>query len=222
MNIPVLTDILNANNLIAEQSRNLLNQKKIYMLNILASPGAGKTTFIEGTVKNFREKARISVIEGDLASDIDSLRIKELNIPVVQINTGKGCHLSAPMVQKAIENLDINNTDLILIENVGNLVCPASYMLGENIKMVITSTTEGDDKIFKYPEIFRVSEVLIVNKIDLLPYVTYDYEKVKETFLKINPKGTIFPLSGKTGEGFDEWIKWLERTVKDFKASLNG
>jgi len=219
MNIPVLTDILNANNLIAEQSRNLLNQKQIYMLNILASPGAGKTTFIEGTVKRFGDKARISVIEGDLASDIDSVRIKELNIPVVQINTGKGCHLSAPMVQKAIENLDTSNTDLILIENVGNLVCPASYMLGENIKMVITSTTEGDDKIFKYPEIFRVSEILIVNKMDLLPYVTYDYEKVKETFLKINPKGKIFPLSAKTGEGFDEWIKWLEETVKNYKSS---
>ncbi|HPZ08080.1 MAG TPA: hydrogenase nickel incorporation protein HypB [Candidatus Eremiobacteraeota bacterium] len=218
MNIPVLTDILSANNLIAEQNRKLLDDHRIYMVNLLSSPGAGKTTFIEETIK--RLDLAISVIEGDVASDVDAVRIKKLGIPVVQINTGGSCHLNAPMIQKALENLPLHKTDLIFIENVGNLICPAGYKLGENISLVMNSTTEGDDKILKYPGIFRVATSLIINKIDLLPYLDYSLEKINENFLKLNPQARIFPLSSKTGEGFDEWIKWIRTGVDNFCNKL--
>ena len=218
MNIPVMTDILNANNLIAEQNRKLLDEKSIYVVNLLASPGAGKTTFIEETIRRIKNDVSVSVIEGDLASDVDALRIEKLGVQVVQINTGKGCHLNAAMIQKSFENLDLEKTHVIFIENVGNLICPAGYKLGENVKILLTSTTEGDDKILKYPPVFQVSNLLIVNKIDLLPYVDYDLEKMKNYFSKINPKARLLPLSSKTGEGFDDWIEWLKHEIFIFRS----
>jgi hydrogenase nickel incorporation protein HypB len=220
MNIPVLTDILSANNLIAEQNRKLLDDKSVYVVNLLASPGAGKTTFIEETIRRLRNDLSISVIEGDVASDVDALRIKKLDVQVVQINTGGSCHLNATMIQKSLENLDLEKSDILFIENVGNLICPAGYKLGENVKIVLNSTTEGDDKILKYPGIFHIATSLIITKVDLLPYVDYDLEKMKNYFIKVNPKAGIFPLSSKTGEGFDDWIEWLKKEVVDFKRCM--
>lgn len=217
MNIPVMTDIMNANNLIAEQNRKLLDEKSIYIVNLLASPGAGKTTFLEETIRRIKNDISVSVIEGDLASDVDALRIEKLGVQVVQINTGKGCHLNAAMIQKSFENLDLEKTHVIFIENVGNLICPAGYKLGENVKILLTSTTEGDDKIFKYPPVFQISNLLIVNKIDLLPYLDYDIERLKKDFSKINPKARLLSLSSKTGEGFDDWIEWLKNEISIFR-----
>lgn len=217
MNIPVLTDILNANNLLAEQNRKILDEKKIYMINLLASPGAGKTTFIEKSIEYLKKDMSVAVIEGDLASDVDSQRIKKLDIPVVQINTGGGCHLNAVMIQKAFENLELDKINLIFIENVGNLVCPSGYNLGENMKLVMSSTPEGDDKVLKYPLIFQRSRAMVINKIDLIPYLDYEIERIKKDFFNINPEGTIFSLSGKTREGFEPFIDWIKGEIAGFR-----
>ncbi len=217
MNIPVMTDIMNANNLIAEQNRKYFDGKSIYVVNLLASPGAGKTTFLEETIRRINDNIPIAVIEGDLASDVDALRIEKLGVQVVQINTGKGCHLNAAMIQKSFENLDLETIQVIFIENVGNLVCPAGYKLGENVTVLVTSTTEGDDKILKYPPVFQLANLLILNKIDLLSYVDYDLEKLKKEFIKINPKARLLPLSSKTGEGFNDWIEWLKNEICIFR-----
>jgi len=220
MKIPVLTNILNANNMVAEQNRKLLDEKRVYMLNLLASPGAGKTTFLKQCIKHLKEDFSISVIEGDLASSVDALKIEELGIPVVQINRGGGCHLNAPMIQQALENLDLDKSDLLFIENVGNLICPAGYKLGENIKVVMNSTTEGDDKILKYPPVFQTSRVLIVNKIDLIPHVDYNLENIQKSFKELNPRAPLFPLSSKTGEGFAAWIEWLKIEISEFQGKF--
>ncbi|MEQ8172065.1 MAG: hydrogenase nickel incorporation protein HypB [Candidatus Eremiobacterota bacterium] len=217
MNIPVMTDIMNANNLIAEQNRKYFDEKSIYVVNLLASPGAGKTTFLEETIRRIKDNIPVAVIEGDLASDVDALRIEKLGVQVVQINTGKGCHLNAAMIQKSFENLNLETIQVIFIENVGNLVCPAGYKLGENVTVLVTSTTEGDDKILKYPPVFQLANLLILNKIDLLTYVDYDLEKLKKEFIKINPKARLLPLSSKTGEGFNDWIEWLKNETCIFR-----
>lgn len=217
MIVPVMTDIMNANNLIAEQNRKHFDGKSIYVVNLLASPGAGKTTFLEETIRRIKDNIPVAVIEGDLASDVDALRIEKLGVQVVQINTGKGCHLNAAMIQKSFENLKLETIHVIFIENVGNLVCPAGYKLGENVTVLLTSTTEGDDKILKYPPVFQMANLLIVNKIDLMSYVDYDLERLKKEFIRINPKTRLLSLSSKTGEGFDDWIDWLKNEVLIFR-----
>ena len=220
MKIPVLTNILNANNMVAEQNRKLLNEKKVYLVNLLASPGAGKTTFLIESIKHLKKDFSVAVIEGDIASNVDALKIESLGNPVVQINTGGSCHLNAPMIQQALESFDLDDIDVIFIENVGNLICPAGYKLGENISLVMNSTTEGDDKILKYPPIFQKSKALIINKTDLIPYLDYKMENIEESFKKINPGGPVFPLSSKTGEGFKPWIDWLKENVSAFRKDL--
>jgi len=212
--VTVERKILKKNDEIANENRELLKQSNVYSLNLLSSPGSGKTTLLEKTLSKINKSLNIAVIEGDVQTDNDAQRIAALNIPVVQIVTNGGCHLEAKLVQNAFDSFDIQSLDLLIIENVGNLVCPANYDLGENKKVVLVSTTEGDDKPLKYPSMFRVSDVLIINKIDLLEYVDFDIEVVKKNAISINPNLKIFELSCKTGDGLNDWIEWLKEEIQ--------
>ena len=212
--VTVERKILKKNDEVANENREFLKQNNVYSLNLLSSPGSGKTTLLEKTLLKINKSINIAVVEGDVQTDNDAQRIAVLDVPVVQIVTNGGCHLEAKLVQNAFDSFDIQNLDLLIIENVGNLVCPASYDLGENKKVVLVSTTEGDDKPLKYPSMFRVSDVLIINKTDLLEYVDFNIETVKNNALSINPNLKIFELSCKTGEGLDEWIEWLKIEIQ--------
>ncbi|MFQ6618313.1 MAG: hydrogenase nickel incorporation protein HypB [Fidelibacterota bacterium] len=207
--------ILSANEKFALSNRHDFEISSTYVCNLLSSPGAGKTSLLEWTVKLMKERYSIGVIEGDIRTENDSLRLRALGIPVVQINTGGACHLEASMVRRVLANFDLNELDILFIENVGNLVCPSSYDLGENIKIVIVSTPEGDDKPSKYPAIFRKSRLMIINKIDLLPYTDFNVENVKRNALLINSNLTVFETSCKTGEGLENWISWLEERISE-------
>jgi hydrogenase nickel incorporation protein HypB len=207
--VTVERKILEKNDDVAAQNRQLFKNNKLFTINLLSSPGSGKTSLLEKTMEKLKDTVKIAVVEGDVQTDNDAKRIAKYNVPVVQIVTNGGCHLEAKLVQNALENFDLAIIDLLVIENVGNLVCPANYDLGEAKKIVMVSTTEGDDKPSKYPSMFRVSDLMIVNKIDLLPYVDFDVSKVREHALTINPDLTIFELSCKTGEGFEDWVNWL-------------
>jgi hydrogenase nickel incorporation protein HypB len=209
--IRVERKILKKNDDIAAENRQIYKDNNLYTINLLSSPGSGKTSLLEKTLELLSKKMNIGVIEGDVQTDNDAQRVAKYEVPVVQIVTNGGCHLEAKLVQNALENFDLSDLHLLVIENVGNLVCPANYDLGEAKKVVMVSTTEGDDKPAKYPSMFRVSDVMIINKIDLLDYVDFDLKRAKEHALAINPDLEIFELSCKTGEGLDEWIKWLEK-----------
>jgi hydrogenase nickel incorporation protein HypB len=208
--VTVERKILEKNDDVAAQNRQLFKNNNLFTINLLSSPGSGKTSLLEKTMEKLDNSVKIGVVEGDVQTDNDAKRIAKYDVPVVQIVTNGGCHLEAKLVQNALDNFDLTILDLLVIENVGNLVCPANYDLGEAKKIVMVSTTEGDDKPSKYPSMFRVSDVMIVNKIDLLPYVDFDVSKVREYALKINPDLTIIELSCKTGEGLDDWIHWLK------------
>jgi hydrogenase nickel incorporation protein HypB len=207
--VTVERKILEKNDDVAAQNRQLFKKNKLFTINLLSSPGSGKTSLLEKTMEELNDSIKIGVVEGDVQTDNDAQRIAKYNVPVVQIVTNGGCHLEAKLVQNALDNFDLSILDLLVIENVGNLVCPANYDLGEEKKIVMVSTTEGDDKPSKYPSMFRVSNVMVINKIDLLPYVDFDMNKVREHALAINPELTIIELSCKTGQGFEDWIKWL-------------
>lgn len=211
--VTVERKILKKNDEIANENREIFRKNNIYSLNLLSSPGSGKTTLLEKTLTVINKFLNVAVVEGDVQTDNDAQRIAVMDIPVVQIVTNGGCHLEAKLVQSAFDSFDIKNLDLLIIENVGNLVCPANYDLGENKKVVLVSTTEGDDKPLKYPSMFRVSDVLIINKIDLLEYVDFDIETVKKNALSINPNLKIFEVSCKSGEGLDGWIEWLKNQI---------
>jgi len=213
MEIKVVRNILEANEVIASQSRTIFSEKGIYVLNLMGSPGAGKTTLLEQTVEHLKDKNRIAVIEGDIATSRDAERIAHHAIPAVQINTGGACHLDGNMVRGALKEFDLNQIDLLIVENVGNLVCPAEFNIGENDKVMIISVTEGDDKPQKYPLMFQVSTVLLLNKIDLLPYLDFDMERFQGDALKVNPKLKIMAISCKTGEGLDTWFEWIKDKV---------
>lgn len=216
MEIKVVKNILEANEVIASQSKTLFEEKGIYVLNLMGSPGAGKTTLLEKTVDHLKDKNHIAVIEGDIATSRDAERIAHHSIPAVQINTGGACHLDGNMVRGALKEFDLNQIDLLIVENVGNLVCPAEFNIGENDKAMIISVTEGDDKPKKYPLMFQVSTVLLLNKIDLLPYLDFDMERFHDDALKVNPKLKIMPISCTTGEGIDSWFEWIEgRATRD-------
>jgi hydrogenase nickel incorporation protein HypB len=219
MEIKVLKNILNANEQIAAQNRKLLDKNNVFAVNIMASPGAGKTSLVLQTITALRNKVRIGVIEGDISSSLDAETVARAGIPVVQINTGGGeCHLEASEIQKALPNLPLKDIDLLLIENVGNLVCPAEFNLGEHLKMLVASVPEGDDKPYKYPLMFTTVDALVINKIDLLPYVKFNIEGFKKTIKNINPDVNVFPVSCTTGEGIPEWVKWLKtRISKELK-----
>jgi len=210
MEIKVVKNILEANDVIAAQSRTLFAEKGIYVLNLMGSPGAGKTTLLEITIEHLKDKNHIAVIEGDIATSRDAERIAQHEVPAVQINTGGACHLDGNMVRGALKEFNLNQIDLLIVENVGNLVCPAEFTIGENDKAMIISVTEGDDKPKKYPLMFQVSTVLLLNKIDLLPYLNFDVERFHDDALKVNPKLKIMALSCTTGEGLDAWFQWIE------------
>jgi len=208
--IAVETDILAKNNRFAADNRRLFRAEGIFALNLVSSPGSGKTTILERTLRDLAGKIRCGVIEGDQQTDNDARRIAATGVPVKQINTGAGCHLDAHMVGHALEELPITALDLLFIENVGNLVCPASFDLGEHHKVVVLSVTEGEDKPLKYPQMFHAADVMLLNKIDLLPHLDFDLEKCLEMARRVSPGIRIFQLSAKSGAGMAEWYQWLE------------
>lgn len=213
MNISVVRNILEANDRIAEQNMAIFKDNRVLAINLMSSPGAGKTTLLEKTIDALKHDIRIGVIEGDIETTRDAERIAAKGVPAVQINTKGACHLDGNMIRDTFNEFNFAELDLLVVENVGNLVCPAEFKIGEDFKVMILSVTEGDDKPGKYPLMFHESKVLLVNKIDLLPYVDCSVEKIKEESLKINPNITIFPVSCKTGEGLDAWFKWLKERV---------
>ncbi len=216
--IEIVKKIMDSNEQLAQQNREKLDAHKVFCINLMASPGAGKTSFILQTISRLAKDLRLGVIEGDTAPvTIDSDKIRDAGMPVVQINTGGECHLDANMVGLALEELDLANLDLLLIENVGNLVCPAAFALGNHANVLIASVPEGDDKPYKYPKIFRNLDVLIINKTDLLPYIDFRMDYYQQGVEMLNPGLLTFPVSSKTGEGFDEWINWLEEKVRQVK-----
>lgn len=210
MEIKVVRNILEANEVIASQNSALFAEKGVYVVNLMGSPGAGKTTLLERTVEHLKDTRKIAVIEGDIETSRDAERIAGHAIPTVQINTGGACHLDGNMVRSGLKGLDLDQIDLLIVENVGNLVCPAEFQIGEHHKVMIISVTEGDDKPLKYPLMFQVSSVLLVNKIDLLPYLDFDMKQFRSDALKVNPKLEIIPISCTTGEGLDAWYRWLK------------
>ena len=207
--ITIAQNILAANDTIAQEVQQSLATHGIRTINVMSSPGAGKTTLLERTIARLRGEMAIGVIEGDIETSADAERIETAGAETVQINTRGACHLEAHMIRAALKELDIAHINLLFIENIGNLVCPSEWDLGEDLRAVVVSTTEGDDKPAKYPQMFAVSQVMIVNKLDLLPYVDYDVEKVKRQALAINPQLRIFQVSCRTGEGLDAWCEWL-------------
>jgi hydrogenase nickel incorporation protein HypB len=206
--------ILQENDLLAQRNRGYLEAKDVYAINMVSSPGSGKTTLLEESIKIMKAEHELAIIEGDQQSMNDADRIAATGVPVVQINTGKGCHLDAHMVLHAIKKLDVKSKSILFIENVGNLVCPSMFDLGENKRVVIISVTEGDDKPLKYPYMFDSSDICIINKTDLLPYVNFDVKKAKEYARRINHHLEFFELSATTGDGMDKWIDWLKSQVK--------
>ncbi|MBC8176424.1 MAG: hydrogenase nickel incorporation protein HypB [Desulfobacteraceae bacterium] len=214
MKVSVVKNILEANDRIAEENRAIFDEKNLLVFNLMSSPGAGKTSLLEKTIDALKDDLNIGVIEGDIQSSQDAERIAEKGIPAVQINTGGACHLDGNMIRDTFKEFDFNTLDLLVVENVGNLVCPAEFKVGEDFKAMILSVTEGEDKPAKYPLMFHESKVLLINKIDLLPYVDCSVEKIREEVLKINPGMVIFEVSCKTGEGLDAWCKWIRGEVK--------
>jgi hydrogenase nickel incorporation protein HypB len=207
--ITIERKVLEKNDQIAQQNRELFQHHRLLVFNIVSSPGSGKTSILERTIENLDGRINLAVIEGDIQTDLDAKRVARYNIPTVQIVTQGGCHLDASLIRDAAGKLDLSSCRMLIIENVGNLVCPANYDLGEAFKVVVVSTTEGDDKPLKYPSMFRNASVLLVNKIDLLPYVDCDIATLTGNARKINPSLTIFQTSCKTGAGIPEWSDWL-------------
>lgn len=206
-------DVLHHNNLLAARNRGYFDAKNILALNLVSSPGSGKTTLLEKTLIDLKDQVEFAVIEGDQQTTNDADRIHATGTKVVQINTGKGCHLDAHMVLHAVQGMKLVNDSVLFIENVGNLVCPAMFDLGEKERVVIISVTEGEDKPLKYPDMFYSSSVCIINKIDLLPYVPFNIEKAREYIYKVNPKLKIFEVSCTSGEGLQQWYNWLKEQV---------
>ncbi|MDM9383911.1 hydrogenase nickel incorporation protein HypB [Chlorogloeopsis sp. ULAP01] len=211
-------DILAKNNLIAAQNRGWFKGRNILALNLMSSPGAGKTTLLTRTIHDLKNNLTISVIEGDQETINDAKKIQETGCKVVQINTGTGCHLDAAMIDRGLQQLNPPLDSVVMIENVGNLVCPALFDLGENLKVVILSVTEGEDKPIKYPHIFRASEIMILTKIDLLPYVQFDVQKCIEYAQQVNPHIQIFQVSALTGTGLENWYEWLTKKVANMSS----
>jgi hydrogenase nickel incorporation protein HypB len=205
--------LIEKNNLLAERNRGFFRAKKLLALNIVSAPGTGKTTLIRETARQLNGKLRVGVIVGDLATDNDAVRLREANVPVVQITTGTVCHLDAEMISKAAAQLDLNQLDLLIIENVGNLVCPADYDLGEDLRVVLLSTTEGEDKPLKYPPMFHSAHVAIVTKSDLAAPAGFNRDQVLANLKRVSHHAEVFELSSKTGDGMNAWLEFLVRQV---------
>jgi len=212
--LSVNKDILSANDKLADTLRSRFDESKVFVINLMSSPGAGKTSMILRIIESLASTFKIGVIEGDIASDVDAQKIGKTDVDVVQINTQGACHLDANMILSAAEDLGLDGKGLLIIENVGNLVCPAEFRLGEDVKVMILSIPEGHDKPLKYPLMFTESNALILNKIDLLPYTDFDMEELKKTVLAMNPGIRIFPVSAKTGEGISDLTAWLAARVQ--------
>lgn len=217
--VTVLENILNANDRIAASNRARLDQADVFGLNVMASPGAGKTSVIEKMIAGLGQELRMAVIEGDLATSIDAERIEAMGAEAVQINTGGNCHLDAVMLQEALPHLTLEAIDLLVVENVGNLICPSNFTLGTHANVLIASVPEGADKPYKYPGMYRGVEVVILNKIDLLPYVPFDLDYFRQGVEILNPGVAVFPLSCRTGEGVQAWLDWVRLRVT---ASVAG
>jgi hydrogenase nickel incorporation protein HypB len=218
--VPVVEKIFSTNDRIANQNRQHLTDKKVLAINLMASPGAGKTSFILATIKRLHDQFRIGVIEGDTAPvTIDADKIISAGMPAVQINTGGDCHLDASMMSDGLDSLPLDNLDLVIVENVGNLICPAAWDLGTHFNLLVASVPEGDDKPYKYPNIYRGLEILIINKTDLQPYVEFKMDYFRQGVEMLNPGLITFPVSCRTGEGMDAWIDWLSKKIIDFKKS---
>jgi hydrogenase nickel incorporation protein HypB len=217
--VSVVKNVLAANDRIAADNRELFDKNKVYVINLMSSPGAGKTSLVERTIMAIRDKYKIGVIEGDIQDTYDADRIAKLNIPVVQINTGGACHIDGNMIREALPTFDLSKTDLLIVENVGNLVCPAEFRIGENVKIMLLSTPEGADKPAKYPLMFQESAALLINKIDLMPYVDFDLKKAKRDALSLHKDLKIFEVSCKTMDGLDAWIAWITELIDAFKKS---
>ena len=219
MKISVVKNILEANDRIARENRAIFDEKDLLVFNLMSSPGAGKTALLEKTISALKKDLSIGVIEGDIQSSQDAERIAETGIPVVQINTGGACHLDGNMIRDTFQEFDFDSMELLVVENVGNLVCPAEFKVGEDFKAMILSVTEGDDKPSKYPLMFRESKVLLINKIDLIPYLDCSVERIREEALKVNPRLAIFEVSCKTGEGLEAWYAWLRDEVTNRRSA---
>jgi hydrogenase nickel incorporation protein HypB len=206
-------DILNVNDVLADNLKTTFDNSRVFVMNLMSSPGAGKTSLILRIIEALSDKIKIGVIEGDIASDVDAQKVGKTNVDVVQINTSGACHLDANMILSATQSLGLDGKQLLIIENVGNLVCPAEFKLGEDVKVMILSIPEGHDKPLKYPLMFTESNALILNKIDLLPYTDFDMAELKKTVLAMNPSVKIFPVSAKTGEGIGDLAEWLKNQI---------
>ena len=217
MEIPLVRNVLEANDRIAEELRALFARKNILCLNLMSSPGAGKTSLLERTLTDLKDEFSMAVVEGDLQTDNDAQRVAATGAQAVQINTEGGCHLDSSMVMDAVRALDLDGLDILFVENVGNLVCPAEFDVGEDYKVALLSVAEGDDKPQKYPLLFHISAVMILNKVDLLPYVDFDLDKAAAHATTLNSAIKVMPLSARTGEGLDAWYDWL-RQVRKAKA----
>lgn len=213
MEIQVMKNILGENDRVAAENQALFKEKKVYVLNLMGSPGSGKTSILEQTMEQLKDELSMAVIEGDLFTSKDAERIERHGVPVIQINTTGGCHLDAPMVQKAAAKLDLDSLELLIVENVGNLVCPAEFAVGEDERAVILSITEGDDKPMKYPLIFKESAVAVLNKIDLLPYTNFNLEGAREDISTLHPGIDIIEASCTKNQGISEWCDWLKARV---------
>jgi len=218
--VPVVEKIFSANDRMAAQNRQKLDQKQLLAINLMASPGAGKTSFILETITRLRPDYSTGVIEGDTAPvTIDADKVSAAGMPAVQINTGGDCHLDASMVSDGLDQLPLSKIDLLIIENVGNLICPAAWDLGTHLNILVASIPEGDDKPYKYPNIYRGLQVLIINKTDLLPYINFNMDYFRKGVEMLNPGLVTFPVSCKTGEGFESWIEWLTQSIIAKKMS---
>jgi hydrogenase nickel incorporation protein HypB len=213
MKLKVVSKILDANERIARENEKLLQDAGVFAINLMSSPGAGKTSLLEKTIRALSGSLKIGVIEGDIAGTDDAERIGALDVPVVQINTGGACHLDANMINEVLQEFPLRDLDMLFIENVGNLVCPAEFKVGEHIKVMILSLAEGHDKPLKYPLMFQESSALIINKMDLAPYIDADPAKIRRDALSLNPSMKIFDVSCRTGEGIDKWTSWLRTLI---------
>lgn len=214
MQVEVKTNVLAKNDVIASSLQQIFKEKHIFVFNLMGSPGAGKTSLLEATLQDLAKDYNVAVIEGDLFTSKDAERIHALGVPVIQINTVGGCHLDANMIQDAISDLDLDALDMIIIENVGNLVCPAEFDIGEAVKVTVLSVTEGEDKPLKYPLIFKESKAILLNKIDLLPYVPFDKEKAIKDIRNLNPQGQVFEISCTVKDGLVPWLTWLRKQME--------
>jgi hydrogenase nickel incorporation protein HypB len=219
--MPVVENILSANDRLAEENRLRLETAEVYGVNLMASPGAGKTSLIEHTIKGLIGQLSLAVVDGDIATSIDADRAAAAGAEAVQINTGGECHLDAVMLQGALNQLDLTRYDLLLVENVGNLICPAAFQLGTHQNVLIASIPEGDDKPYKYPTMYRGVDALVINKIDLLPYIDFDMQYFQRGVEVLNPGLVTFPISCTTGEGLDGWLAWLRDRVAEQKLVSN-